>query len=100
MELEKKPISTLRPDVQELLTCKCGDPSHQMVIGYNHDEFEEVYLSVHLVREGNIFKRIWRALKYVFGMRSIYGDFDEIILSPLDAPKLQKVVNHLNKQKD
>lgn len=94
----KRNVSTLRPDVQELLTCKCGDPSHQMVIGYDLDEFEEVYLSVHLVREHNIFKRIWIAMKYVFGLRSIYGDFDEIILSPLDAPKLQKVVDHLNKQ--
>lgn len=93
---EKRKVSTLRPDVQEMLTCKCGDPSHQMVIGYYLDEFEEVYLSVHLVREHNLFKRFWIALKYVFGRRSIYGDFDEIVLSPLDAPKLQKVVNHLS----
>ena len=88
----------MRPDVQELMTCKCGDISHQMVIGYNLDEFEDVYLGVHLVRERNILKRMWIALKYVFGMRSIYGDFDEIVLSPLDAPKLQRVVDHLNKQ--
>lgn len=97
---EKRKVSTLRPDVQELLTCKCGDPSHQMVIGYNLDEFNEVYLSVHLAREYNILKRIWIAMKYVFGMRSIYGDFDEIVLSPLDAPKLQKVVDHLNQEND
>lgn len=71
-----------------------------MVIGYNLDNHEDVFLSVHLVREPNIFKRIWLAMKYIFGMRSIYGDFDEILLSPLDAPKLQKVVDHLNKQSD
>lgn len=96
MEEERK-LTTLRPDVQELLTCKCGDPSHQMVIGYNLDEYEEVYLSIHLVREHNIFKRMWVALKYVFGRRSIYGDYDEIVLSEHDAPKLQRVVDHLNK---
>jgi len=97
--MNKKTVSTLRPDVQELLTCKCGDVSHQLTIGYNLDEHEEVYLSIHLVREYNIFKRLWIALKYVFGKRSIYGDFDEIVLSPLDAPKLQKVVDHLNGHK-
>lgn len=92
-----KSTVTLRPDEQMLLTCKCGDPDHNLIIGYNNDG-SEVFVAVHLVREPNVFKRAWIALKYIFGRRSIYGDFDEIVLSPLDAPKLQQVVDHLNKQ--
>lgn len=90
--------TTLRPDVQELMTCKCGDVSHQLVIGYYLDGPKEVFLSVHLVRERNMFKRLRVALKYLFGAPSKHGDFDEIILAPQDAPKLQRVVDHLGKQ--
>ena len=93
-----KQISTIRQAHTDLLVCKCGDISHQCVLAYDNDD-NEVSLEIHLVREINIFKRMFIALKYIFGARSIYGDFDEIILSPLDAPKLQAAVDHLNAQK-
>lgn len=97
--MDKKRVETIRHDVQELLTCKCGDISHQCVISYDlNDEFKEVYLSVHLAPEPNFFKRIANAFRYLLGRRCIFGDFDEIILSPLDAPKLRKVVEHLESQ--
>lgn len=83
---------------KELLLCQCGDPSHQLIIFYDNDtENPNVYVSVHLVPETNFFKRLWRGLKYIFSnKRSIYGDFDEIILRPDDADKLQKAVDLLN----
>ena len=34
-------------------------------------------------------------MKYVFGRRSIYGDFDEVIINPKDADRLQMVVDYL-----
>lgn len=55
----------------------------------------QVYCSVHLKPEANVFKRIWRAVKYVFGHRSNYGDFDEFIFNPEDADSLQQVVDYL-----
>lgn len=90
---------------KELLLCQCGDPNHQLIIFYDNDiENPAVYVSVHLVPETNFFKRIWRGLKYIFSnKRSIYGDFDEIILRPEDADKLQKAVDLLasiNKNKE
>lgn len=94
-------------NVQELLICQCGDPAHQLIFSYDEGvdengkiakELEMVYVSVHLVPESNFFKRLWRGIKYVFlRQRSIYGDFDEIILRPEDADKLQKVVEYLRK---
>ena len=83
---------------KELLLCQCGDPNHQLIIFYDNDtENPNVYVSVHLVPETNFFKRLWRGLKYIFSnKRSIYGDFDEIILRPDDADKLQKAVDLLN----
>jgi outer membrane protein OmpA-like peptidoglycan-associated protein len=82
---------------EEILVCQCGDPSHQLVLGYDNDpDFPCVYVSVHLVPETSFFKRLWIGLKYIFSrQRSIYGDFDEIILKPEDAEKLQEAVNLL-----
>lgn len=82
---------------QELLVCQCGDVSHQLIINYDDTpEAPAVYVSVHLSPETNFFKRLWRGLKYIFSnKRSKYGDFDEILLRPEDAYKLEYAVNLL-----
>lgn len=82
---------------EELLLCQCGDPAHQLIVFYDDDvEAPAVYVSVHLSPEPNFFKRLWRGIKYIFfNKRSIYGDFDEIILRPSDAEKLQRAVDLL-----
>lgn len=83
-----------KTDFKELFICQCGDPSHQFIIS-SDKEFDSIVVSVHLNRDHNIFKRMWNALRYVFGRRSIYGDFDEILINPEDAGRLQTVVDHL-----
>lgn len=87
---------------EELLLCQCGDPAHQLIIYYDNDpESPAVYVSVHLSPERNFFKRLWRGIKYIFfNQRSIYGDFDEIILRPSDVDKLQKAVDVLDNLND
>ena len=86
-------------EIEELFICECGDPSHQFIISADKETTEGpcAFISVHLNREHNIFKRIWYAIKYVSGARSIYGDFDEIIINPNDADRLQKVVDFLKR---
>lgn len=39
-------------------------------------------------------------MKYFFGMRSTLGDFDEVIISPDDADRLQEVVDYLKEVKE
>jgi hypothetical protein len=82
---------------EEILICQCGDPAHQLVVFYDDDpQYPCVYVSVHLSPERNFLKRLWRGLKYIFSnKRSIYGDFDEIVLKPQDAGKLQDAVDIL-----
>lgn len=86
---------------EELLICQCGDPAHQLIIFYDDDpDDRQVYVTVHLSSKHNFFQRLWNGLKYIFSRkRSIYGDFDEIIIRPEDADKLQQVVKHLNENK-
>ena len=80
--------------VDEVFICKCYNTEHQLIFSYFTDE-KEVYVSVHLIPEYKIFRRIWKAIKYIFGHRSIYGHFDEFIFKSEDADKLQSIVNFL-----
>lgn len=82
--------------VNELFICMCHNVEHQLIFSYfPDDEDKEVYVSTHLNPEYNIFKRIWYAIKYIFGYRSMYGHFDEFIFKKSDAGRLQKVVDFL-----
>lgn len=85
--------------VNELFICKCYNTEHQLIFSYfpedESDEPKEVYVSVHLIPEWRLWKRIWIAIKYIFGYRSCYGHFDEFIFKKSDAKRLQKVVDYL-----
>lgn len=83
----------MKLEIQEVFICDCGSPDHQFIIRKFDDE-EEVYLTIHLTKK-SFFKRLKYGLKYIFGYQSRYGAFDEIILNPDDADKLQKIVNAL-----
>lgn len=86
---------------QDLFICKCHSVEHLLVITHFPDEKNgEIYCSIHLKPEPNFFKRIQNAVRYIFGHRSIYGDFDEFIFNPEDADKLQEVVDYLKECKD
>lgn len=80
-------------EIQEIFICECGSTEHQFIIRKFDDE-EEAYLTIHLNKKP-LLKRIKYAFKYIFGYQSRYGAFDEIILNPDDADKLQKIVNAL-----
>lgn len=82
---------------KDLILCECEDPAHQLIAFYSdEDGYPCVFVTVHLSRPRNIFKRIWNALKYVFGTkRSRFGDFDEIVLKPEDADKILNISLHL-----
>ena len=80
-------------ETQEIFICDCHSSEHQFIIRKFDDE-EEVYLTIHLNKKP-LLKRIKYAFKYIFGYQSRYGAFDEIILNPEDADRLQNVVNSL-----
>ena len=84
----------MKNDNEILLLCDCSSDEHQMIVRWD-DNDKEVYVSIHLANNTGFWKRLWRGLKYAFGHRSRYGEFDEIILRKEDASNLQKVVDHL-----
>jgi hypothetical protein len=85
-------------DNQLLFLCKCLSPEHQIIMQWDNDD-KLVYVSFHF-QNHSIFQRIKEAIKHIFGYTSKYGDWDELILNPSDADKLQTVVNYLKDEKD
>lgn len=80
---------------KEFFICQCNNTEHQLVFNYFKDDIGgDVYVEVHLVPD-SFWKRIKNAVKYIFGHRSKYGDFDEFIFKKEDANKLQEVVDYL-----
>ena len=80
---------------QKFFICQCNSAEHQLIFSYfTDDKFGDVYVTVHLVPD-TLWKRIRNAIKYIFGHRSKYGDFDEFIFKKEDANKLQSVVDYL-----
>ena len=87
----------MKNDNEILLLCDCSSDEHQMIVRWDNDD-KEVYVSIHLANNIGFWKRLWAGLKYAFGHRSRYGEFDEIILRKEDASNLQKVVDHLKRK--
>ena len=78
---------------RKLLVCDCGDVSHQLIIQSTVDG--NVIVSVHLT-QFPFWKRLANGIRYIFGHRSKYGDFEEVILNKSHATALQEAVNVLN----
>lgn len=83
---------------QETLICQCNSIEHQISFSWIEDkELEgEVYMEIHLAKL-SFWDRIKHGIKYIFGYRCRYGDFDEVILKKEDVWKLEKVVEYLKR---
>lgn len=84
-----------KPEIRKLFVCDCGDISHQFVVTYfqNDEDWNELFVQIHLNRNYNFFKRFIIALKYVFGFRSSrFGDFDSIILNSSQVEELNQIL--------
>lgn len=70
--------------------CECLSAEHGMrVITFNGEP--EVYIT-HFLDTGGFFKRLWIGLKYIFGYKSQYGHFGEMVLTRETAEKLAKAL--------
>lgn len=75
--------------------CSCGDMDHMFVLTcYPEDEPPELVLSIHLNPHRPWYRRIWRAITYIFGVRSKYGDFDEVLID--DRKKVRELGEFVN----
>jgi len=67
-----------------LYTCRCHSLEHRFVVSADDEDF---FIEVHLAPLPFL-RRVKNAVRYVFGKRCKYGDFEEIVLSPASAVAL------------
>jgi len=81
---------------KELILCKCGSMEHQIVfIWFDNDDDKEVFAQVHLTTNKTFWKRIISGVRYIFGYKSRFGNFDEIILTNDHVEGLKNVIKKL-----
>lgn len=78
----------------EVLLCECNSTEHQIIIRYDREE-QLVYCNIHLVKHG-FWKRLKAGLKYIFGYKCIYGQWDEFVFTKEDSEKIKDIYNFLN----
>ena len=61
------------------LDCECESPEHLLRFSYFDDDKDRMYVEVHLTTH-NFWRRIITGVKYIFGYRSVYGEFGETVL--------------------
>jgi len=72
---------------RKILICECHSLEHQVSFWYEQDD-GTLYVETHLVTHRNFFKRLWVGLKYAFGYKSRFGEWDEILLDPNSQKEL------------
>jgi len=82
----------------EFFECACHGDEHTIKFRYDVED-NSLYLNIFLNQYRNIFKRIWTAIKYVFGYKSKYGDWDCWELLPEDVGRLKEVLNRVVEMK-
>lgn len=80
--------------ITEFFECACYSDEHTLKFSYDPDE-NELFASVYLNQYRHFWKRIWVAVKYVFGYRSKYGHWDCFLLRPEDADRLKALLDKL-----
>jgi ribonuclease BN (tRNA processing enzyme) len=79
---------------RETFICACHSLEHQYSFWYDEED-NEVYFEPHLFLSGNWFQRLGQRLRYLFGYKSRYGAFDDVIIKPEDAEKMIKYLEKL-----
>lgn len=82
--------------IQAILLCKCGSREHQIIVEYDASE-NEVYCSIHLIKYG-FWRRLKAGLKYIFGYKCRFGQWEEFIWKPEHADKLRELADLLSRK--
>ena len=82
---------------RENFLCDCSSMEHQFSLWIDDwdtpEHHELLCLEVSLCQSKPFFTRIWLAVKYIFGYRSKYGMWAEMIIDLKDKERLLNIIN-------
>jgi len=89
--------------INDVIICDCHTDEHQIIFKYDTEDkgWENVFISYHL-QNHNFWDRLKYGIKYIFGYRSRYGGWGELILSTDKETirKFENVLKYLKKIKN
>ena len=79
--------------------CTCGSLEHQVHFDWweecDEQPVRDMFMTIHLV-DVPFWKRLKRGLAYIFGYKSRYGEFDEIVLGKEHAKAFHEIADKLD----
>ena len=76
------------------LECQCFSDEHVLKWSLDDDsDWPALYASVFLNQYRNVFKRIWVAVKYVFGYKCRYGHWDCFEMRAKDIGRMKALLD-------
>lgn len=80
---------------KEVILCDCYSSEHQYLV-LSDEEF--VYIQPHLIRR-SFWYRLKYGVKYIFGYKSKYGAWDEMLLSKSHYEQFQRLADTIKNLK-
>lgn len=96
-KLKKEIHDDAKPKLPAVLICECSSREHQIIIEHVPDD-NLIYCHIHLVKHG-FWRRLKASLKYIFGYKCRYGQWDEFIFKPEHANLLREFSELLSKHR-
>ena len=81
-------------ETSDILMCDCGSTEHNIIVRYDEED-KIVYCDIHLNNYRSFISRLKHGIKYIFGYKSRYGDWDQIIFNRNDYNKFVKITKLL-----
>jgi hypothetical protein len=78
----------------EYIKCSCTTPEHTLHFSFHETDKDSVYLH-YFLENGVWYKRLWFAVKYLFGYKCRYGHFGETVIEKEQAEKIISILSNL-----
>ena len=85
-------MNNIKPIEKKYFECACFSSEHTLKFVFD-EEYGDLTTEIFLNDYRNVFKRIWTAVKYVFGYKCRYGHWDCWIMLPEDASAMRDLLD-------
>lgn len=86
----------MKYDTYEIFVCDCSDASHNIIFQLWEwgDEHPELSVHVNLGDYPSFWRRVWLAVRYIFGYKSKYGQYDVMTIRVEDLPRMMSLLEN------
>lgn len=89
---------------KDILICECCSNEHQLIIVYipgdDESDFDSISFEIHLNPSFRFWRRLINGIKYIFGFKSSYGDWDNFLVKYDDCDRLINKLQEMKQNND